>query len=355
MQRLVKIFRAAGQLSTAARHYNTPFYFQAKRFQQLHNQWLFSLDDALFWGLTDPILPESALGSYLSREAAARLRGRVNGRGALVNVNNKARFYRLCEEAGLAIAQTFGVFVTGKARPSRTADPHMARITLASLPDGSFVTKPVWGMKGKGIWFFEKRGEAFTVGAQTLDAPSLGALLCAHADEDDFIVQRRVLAHPSLTAISGSQAVQSARMVTFLDAENQAHLLFARFKIVRQGNETDNFADGLSGNLIADVDLQTGKITKVLAKTPSRIGLQSVTTHPDTGKPLAFILPDWQQAVQLACEGARQFHETRSLGWDIALTPEGPVILEANQEWEIFPIAPYHKPAPLGEWESLIR
>lgn len=354
MRRLPKLLTAVRRLSKAARQYDTSLYFQVKRFRRLHDEWLFSLNDALFWGLTDPALPEDTLGSYMSREASSRLRARVNAREDLASVNDKARFYRICLEARLAIPETFGV-ISAFAPTHRQTDPQTTRIDIGSLPDGSFVAKPAWGMKGKGIRFFEKAGPVFLVGGKSMDAESLRAVLGNEEPPDDFIVQRRVLPHPSLEAISGSKAVQSARIVTFLDSDNRPHVLFTRFKIVRRGIDVDNFANGETGNMVADVEIETGQITKVLMKPPFQIGLRAVTHHPDTGKDLLFQLPDWQQAIQLAHEGARAFPRLRSLAWDIALTPEGPVILEANQEWEIFPIGPYRRPLPREDWELLIR
>lgn len=31
----------------------------------------------------------------------------------------------------------------------------------------------------------------------------------------------------------------------------------------------------------------------------------------------------------------KQFYELESIGWDIVITPNGPVILEGNDDWEI--------------------
>ena len=124
---------------------------------------------------------------------------------------------------------------------------------------------------------------------------------------------------------------------------------------MRKTSVIDNFADGTTGNLVADVDLDSGRVTRVVSKTPGRIGVEAVTHHPDTGQSLFITLPGWHEAIRVVTEAARLFEGLGSLGWDVALTPDGPRIIEANQEWEIFPIGPYRKPAPLGDWEFLIR
>lgn len=309
-----KILTAVRRLSEAAKQYNTSFYFQAKRFKSVHDKGLFSLDDALLWGLTDPALPDSALENYISREAAARLRKRVSPREEFASVNDKALFYRICAEAQIPFPETFGFFVSGVSRRSTEANSKLPRMEIDSLPDGAFVAKPVWGREGIGIWFFEKTGDVFTVGGKSMDAKSLSELLCKSASDDNFILQRRMVPHPSLSAISGSIALQSARLVTFFDSQGKPHILFARFKIIRKGNNIDNFDEGTTGNLIADVDVETGKITMVFTKVQGQVGLQPINRHPDSGKDLSFVLPDWEHAVQLAYKAARTFGRIRSLG-----------------------------------------
>lgn len=345
------------RLSVAAHHYNTSLLYQIRRFKRLHDRQLFSLDDALFWGLTDPALATEETDGYLSREAATRLRARVNAPSAFITVNDKACFYRLCRENALPVPATFGVLdrAPAPARATRSIDFHNVHVDLDELPDGEIIAKPACGMKGIGLHLFDKRGNSFFMDGREMDAPALRHFLRTEIPDDEIILQRRLVSHPLLSELSGGNAVQSARIVTFLDSRGIAHILFARFKFVRKISLIDNFADGETGNFVADIDVESGRIIKVVKKTPGLVGLQPITHHPDTGRSLLVTLPCWHEAVRLSLEGARRFKNLRSLGWDIALTPEGPIILEANQEWEIFPVGPYKKPAPLGDWESLIR
>ena len=52
-----------------------------------------------------------------------------------------------------------------------------------------------------------------------------------------------------------------------------------------------------------------------------------------------FQLPVWTEACQLAREAARLFLPLRFVGWDIALTETGPVLVEAN--WNSDPPNPH--------------
>jgi hypothetical protein len=46
-----------------------------------------------------------------------------------------------------------------------------------------------------------------------------------------------------------------------------------------------------------------------------------------------FQIPYWDDLKKIAIKAQKKFHLINSIGWDIAITHEGPVILEANQYW----------------------
>jgi hypothetical protein len=60
-----------------------------------------------------------------------------------------------------------------------------------------------------------------------------------------------------------------------------------------------------------------------------------LTNHPKTGAPFAdFQLPHWQEARKLAEHAAVLFLPLRTIGWDLALTDDGPLLLQGNAEWD---------------------
>ncbi|MBN9282025.1 MAG: hypothetical protein J0H37_07220, partial [Hyphomicrobium denitrificans] len=59
-----------------------------------------------------------------------------------------------------------------------------------------------------------------------------------------------------------------------------------------------------------------------------------------------FRLPDWTLVTELALRAARTFLPLRTIGWDIALTPDGPVIVEGNRWWDPPNDAVIGPPAP---------
>jgi hypothetical protein len=60
-----------------------------------------------------------------------------------------------------------------------------------------------------------------------------------------------------------------------------------------------------------------------------------VECHPDTGLPIVGImLPFWRESIELVRRAHQSaFARFAFLGWDIALTNEGPILLETNSGW----------------------
>jgi Sugar-transfer associated ATP-grasp len=83
------------------------------------------------------------------------------------------------------------------------------------------------------------------------------------------------------------------------------------------------------GNLLADLDPMTGVIRRVVRG--KGLELEELSKHPETGTPLlGLALPHWDElrTVNDAC--ARLFAAMRYHSFHIALTVEGPLVVEVN-------------------------
>ena len=61
----------------------------------------------------------------------------------------------------------------------------------------------------------------------------------------------------------------------------------------------------------------------------------TVSAHPKTKIPFEGVrLPFWAEACHLVRQTAVKFIPIRTIGWDVALTPDGPVIVEGNIWWD---------------------
>lgn len=72
--------------------------------------------------------------------------------------------------------------------------------------------------------------------------------------------------------------------------------------------------------------------TGVIVGTSDENGM-SYSVHPDTGYPLlGFQIPRFEEAVALAKELAFVCPKVRYVGWDLALTPNGWIMIEGNAD-----------------------
>lgn len=102
---------------------------------------------------------------------------------------------------------------------------------------------------------------------------------------------------------------------------------FSVLKVPSRENVADSF--WRAGNLACDVDPQTGKIRKARARDP--LGTTDCTDHPQSGAPLVGqTVPFWDKVVGLAHACTPIFAPVRYQSMDIAVTPEGPVLIEIN-------------------------
>jgi hypothetical protein len=93
------------------------------------------------------------------------------------------------------------------------------------------------------------------------------------------------------------------------------------------GQSTDNFS--IAG-LAAPVDLHTGRVGSAI-RSDERLIIASVATHPDTAAIIeGRYLPLWPEAKALTLDAHSKLTTMACVGWDVALTPAGPVLIEAN-------------------------
>jgi len=83
------------------------------------------------------------------------------------------------------------------------------------------------------------------------------------------------------------------------------------------------------------VSIETGLLAAAGRRRKDGTGVEPVTHHPITGMEIeGAVLPGWEALRTLALRCARLFRPLRTVGWDIALTPSGPVVVEGNRWWD---------------------
>lgn len=247
------------------------------------------------------------LDHYIRRFEDAALNKRINPLGwdADCALADKARFAARCRAAGLPHAETIAIVTAGG-------------IAIDADPSGRMlVAKPSHGEGGDGLRLLGVCADSESLKAvlARLPAPVAGAWLI-----QSLIVRHRALADITLNALP------TVRIVTMLDENGAPEVVSATFRCASDpAAHVDNMK---AGGLIAPVDLDSG----ALGIACQGYGGGDHVVHPVTGAAIAGrMLPDWPAATALTRRAhGVAFADYRLIGWDIALTPSGPLLIEGN-------------------------
>jgi hypothetical protein len=217
--------------------------------------------------------------------------------------------------------------------PTVNSVEQLARL-LATAPAELFA-KPADGWRGSGVMGPERQGELWRLDADALSDTQLAERLIAAARPSGLLLQRRLRCHRELAPVGGELGLGTLRINTAL-LRDGVEIFFVFAKIMGSKGLVDNFSGGKFGNLLAAVDKTSGTIIKAFGrKRTDRYLMREVTHHPVTGARLAgFRFPLWDATAELAKRVAAAFPESPLIGLDIAITDDGPLVVEAQSDWD---------------------
>jgi hypothetical protein len=98
----------------------------------------------------------------------------------------------------------------------------------------------------------------------------------------------------------------------------------------RQESVVDNFH---AGGIAANVNITTGELGRATGGAWGATAGGWFDRHPETGAPIrGRTLPCWKELIDLARRTHQlAFSDQVVFGWDIALLPDGPCVVEANK------------------------
>jgi hypothetical protein len=346
-----RIDKLAKNMNAAARQYGQSRVTIGLRLLSLYWHRGFRPGEALEIGLANPMIAQEALRACFTKSELMALQNELNPRELISITEDKSVFASYCSARGIPAPTYFATLGRKTAEipdgSSLTTRESWLGDIAPQLPP-AFITKPALGVYGEGVKIWKREGPVFRDHKQRLySAEALYEQCCSDPKYDRYVVQSRLINHRSLVELTGSSSLQTVRVVTLIDGDGKARCLYAEWKLVVGDNVTDNFSAGRSGNLAASVALADGSVGPAQAAASNGIGFRQFQFHPDTGAPVAgFRLPNWNLVIELALSAAKLFLPLRTIGWDIGITPDGPVIVEGNRWWDPPNDAVIGPPAP---------
>lgn len=143
------------------------------------------------------------------------------------------------------------------------------------------------------------------------------------------IFQKTITQHPKMDIINPN-ALNTLRIVTVYN-NGKPYVLSVLLRVgTKATGNVDNWAKG--GLAIGIND--NGYLKKYGYYKP-HFGTKA-DVHPDTGINFSdFEIPQFHIACETACQAHRFFYNIETIGWDVAISTEGPIFIEGNDNWEI--------------------
>jgi hypothetical protein len=193
------------------------------------------------------------------------------------------------------------------------------------LPQTDLIVKPVRGKQGQGIERWRWEGSSY-VGrdGQSLSEDLLRERLTrlARRNREGILLQPCLVNHPALAAFSGS-AFSTTRVCTMLSETGEPEIVEAFLRVsVEPGAVVDNFH---AGGALFPIDLRCGELLPAVPKDAL-----SEAPAGAAGPPMPPRHPAFEAVSSLALRSHRAFPSLLIVGWDIGVTADGAVLVEAN-------------------------
>lgn len=265
----------------------------------------------------------------------------LNLRNAVTPAWDKLVFSVLCHAYNIRTTEILAIYKPSGAMPD-FIPRHLTNIAelkaFLLAEEKPIFVKPVKGSLGQGAFFIggvdkncekisDKNGNIFsfdefydkTIGLKVSHRyrPNAGVLF-----------QRIVEQHSAITEFTQTNAPCGLRVVV-INTGDGPYIHRATWKIIASENISDNFNKGQNGNLLAKIDIATGKVSDAIdSYWPDT---RFLNQHPKSGKKFSsFTLPLWDQVKSEVLNASSIINDIGAMHWDIIISEEGAVFLELN-------------------------
>lgn len=190
--------------------------------------------------------------------------------------------------------------------------------------EGRFILKHITMEAGEGIRDLEITDRALLIDGKSADLSQLSALL----KPGIWLLQSFLQSHEAIRKVNSS-ALNTTRIVTMLDGGEPKYLAgFQAFAV--NGESTDSWG---KGSICVGIDIESECLLEYGFYNLSIKDKSITEKHPDTGMIFRdYHIPHLKAAAELCIKAHKLLYFNFIVGWDVAITDEGPVIIEANEK-----------------------
>jgi len=193
---------------------------------------------------------------------------------------------------------------------------------IKDLKDEKYICKANTGLGGHSITLITKKNNKITLSREDTNLEEFIESL----GNDTYIIQNYVYQHKDIAKLNES-SLNTVRIISVRFNEKTSFL----GAMLRIGVDKNQVVDNASsGGTFVGIDIETGKLKEYGhffdgEKTKSHPS--SKITYKD------YQIPYWKEVKDLIKKLHPFMYGMPSIGWDIAITEKGPVIIEINADW----------------------
>ncbi|SMX81530.1 sugar-transfer associated ATP-grasp domain-containing protein [Brevibacterium aurantiacum] len=246
-------------------------------------------------------------------------------------LDNKFAFFLLINQLGLNsdVVPMLGLYVRGSVH----VFPNDDRVSLQNFLrtrlniDEKVFVKPLRGAEGRRVRSIRRTPNGYRMNGQDVNVAEIRKWI--EEEKRPMLFERGIEQHHAQAALNPA-ATNTLRILTMPDVTNGKRPFIAA-AVQRIGTELSGHVDNWTqGGLSAKVDIDTGRLSRA-GQLPDGRTPKWFTQHPDTGALIEGTqVPFWEETRALALEAANRLSFMEYVGWDIIISPTGPVILEGN-------------------------
>lgn len=242
-------------------------------------------------------------------------------------LRDKKLFSIVCEYYGVPCAKDIGILQPKEALVIMNNDYTEELFHLLERETQIFC-KPIDAECGAGIFCLGYEGGVYSLNDEEASREEIEKVL--HSCTGRYLVQRRLVQHPEMSRIYDG-SINTIRLVTIRNQHTgEIEFFHSLLRVGTNGNVVDNWAQG---GICVGMNEEGVLRSEGFYKPP--YGLRA-TVHPNSGVVFeGFQIPFYREAVELCKSFHHKIDFIPAIGWDVAITSEGPCLVEANDNWEV--------------------
>jgi hypothetical protein len=216
----------------------------------------------------------------------------------------------------------YGIVIRGQFYPTDNSD--IDNLDLLLDKEKGIVFKNITLEFSEGFIIYQKKDDVIFMNSKENSLSELKKILGSGV----WLVQKKISSHKALRMINNS-ALNTTRIVTIRDKKGPVYLTgFQAF--ARGAAVTDSGSDG---SIYVGVDIEKECLKEYGLYNTGDPVCTFLIKHPDSDIIFKdYKIPFLKEAIQLCIKAHNLLYNNFIIGWDVAITDDGPFIVEANEK-----------------------